>query len=189
MSAFDALMTFERETRALEQVAGRLGWDQETMMPPGAKDQRAEEMGAMQAAIHARRTDPRLADWLAAAEAEDEVGQAQLRHMRRDHARATRVPVALAVELARVTSTAQGIWAAARKDDDFSAFAPVLETVLALKREQAAALAEGGISMMLCWRIMSHRPRRGRSKRSSRPCAPGLWRSGSGRSRIRPARG
>ena len=144
MSAFDALMTFERETRALEQVAGRLGWDQETMMPPGAKDQRAEEMGAMQAVIHARRTDPRLADWLAAAEAEDEVGQAQLRHMRRDHARATRVPVALAVQLARVTSTAQGIWAAARKDDDFSAFAPVLETVLALKREQAAALAEGG---------------------------------------------
>jgi carboxypeptidase Taq len=144
MSAFEALMAFERETCALEQVAGRLGWDQETMMPPGAGAQRAEELGVMQAIIHARRTDPRLGDWLAAAQAEDEVGLAQLRHMRRNHARATRVPAALAVEIARVTSTAQGIWAAARKDDDFSAFAPVLQKVLALKREQAAALAQGG---------------------------------------------
>ena len=36
MSAYKDLMCFARETFALGQVAGRLGWDQETMMPPGA---------------------------------------------------------------------------------------------------------------------------------------------------------
>ena len=62
MSAYDALMEFQRETEALSQVAGRLGWDQETMMPRGAADQRSEEMAAIEGVLHARRTDPRLGD-------------------------------------------------------------------------------------------------------------------------------
>ena len=68
MSAYDKLMAFQRQTEALAQVAGRLGWDQETVMPRGAAEQRSEEMGAMEGILHARRTDPRIADWLAAAE-------------------------------------------------------------------------------------------------------------------------
>ena len=59
MSAYDKLMAFQRQTEALAQVAGRLGWDQETMMPRGAAEQRSEEMGAMEGILHARRTDPR----------------------------------------------------------------------------------------------------------------------------------
>ena len=30
MTAFDQLMAFQHETEALAQIAGRLGWDQET---------------------------------------------------------------------------------------------------------------------------------------------------------------
>jgi len=146
MSSFDALMAFTRETEALAQVAGRLGWDQETMMPRGAAEQRAEESGVLQSVIHARRTDPRIGDWLEAAQGEtlDQAGEAQLRHIRRDHDRLTRVPGDLAVALARLTSRAQGIWAEARATDDFTAFAPVLEEVLRLKRQEGAALADGG---------------------------------------------
>ena len=83
MTAFDELMAFERDTQALGQIAGRLGWDQETMMPRGAAPQRGEEMAAIEAVLHARRSDPRVADWLAAAVAPDEVGKAQLRETRR----------------------------------------------------------------------------------------------------------
>ena len=85
MSAYDDLMARERETQALAQVAGRLGWDQETMMPRGAAEQRSEESGAMQAVLHARRCDPRRGDLLAEAEAQvsEEVARTQLRHIRR----------------------------------------------------------------------------------------------------------
>ena len=69
MTAYDDLMAFQRETEALAQVAGRLGWDQETVMPRGAAGQRAEEMAAMEGVLHARRTDPWIADWLASATA------------------------------------------------------------------------------------------------------------------------
>ena len=144
MTAYDDLMARERDTEALAQVAGRLGWDQETVMPRGAVDQRAEESGAMESVLHERRCDPARGHLLAEAEEEVDPGDAeacaQLRLIRRDHKRATRVPADLAVALARVTSRAQGQWAEARAADDFGAFAPVLGEVLRLKRDEAAAL-------------------------------------------------
>jgi len=146
MAAYDDLMAFERDTQALAQVAGRLGWDQETMMPRGAAPQRADEMAAMETVLHARRMDSRVADWLGAIDDTklDQVGQANLRHIRRDFDRATKVPAALASRIAKVTSAAQGIWAQAREEDAFNSFAPTLAEVITLKREEGAALADGG---------------------------------------------
>ena len=143
-SAYDALMAHQRETEALGQVAWRLSWDQETVMPRGAAPQRAEEMAAIEGVLHARRLDPRVAEWLAAAEPATGVQRANLRLIRRGFERASRVPARLAAEIARVTSTAQGVWAEARAAEDFDAFAPVLAQVLRLKREEASALARDG---------------------------------------------
>ncbi len=144
MTAFDDLMAFQRETSALGQIAGRLGWDQETVMPRGAAPQRAEEMAAIEAVLHARRSDPRVAEWLEQADPQDEVGKAQLREIRRSYERTIKVPADLAKAIARVTSAAQGTWAQARADEDVAAFLPVLKEVVALKREEGEALAQGG---------------------------------------------
>jgi len=144
MTPYDSILAHERTTWSLAQVMGRLGWDQETMMPRGAAEQRGEESAALEEVLHARRTDPRLGEWLAAAEAPDATGEAILRHVRRNYQRNTRVPAALATELARVTSVAQGTWAEARARDDVAHFLPTLTRVIALKREEAAALAQNG---------------------------------------------
>ena len=144
MSAYRELMDHQRETEALGQIAWRLGWDQETVMPRGAAPQRAEEMAAIEGVLHARRTDPRLGEWLAQAEPASEAERANLRLIGRSFERTARVPARLAAEIARVTSAAQGTWAAARAAEDFAAFAPALTEVLRLKREAAQALAAGG---------------------------------------------
>ncbi len=144
MSAFDDLMEFQRDTEALGQISGRLGWDQETMMPRGAAAQRGVESAAIEAVLHERRCDPRVGEWLEAAEATDMAGRAQLREIRRGYERAGKVPAALAKRIAQVTSEAQGKWARARADEDMAAFQPVLSEVLALKREEGQALAAGG---------------------------------------------
>ncbi|GHG94729.1 carboxypeptidase M32 [Pseudodonghicola xiamenensis] len=144
MTAYDDLLAFTRDTIALGEIAGRLGWDQETVMPRGAADQRGEEMAAIESVLHARRTDPRVGEWLEVAEAPDEVGAAQLREIRRVYDRTMKIPAALATKLAQVTSVAQGKWAAARAAEDIAAFLPVLQEVVALKREEGAALAAGG---------------------------------------------
>lgn len=144
MSAFDELMAFQRETEALAQIAGRLGWDQETVMPRGSADQRGEEMAAIESVLHARRTDPRLAGWLSKAKASDAAGNRALDLISRAYLKQSRVPARLATELARMTSVAQGIWADARKTEDVAAFLPTLEKIVALVREKGQALADGG---------------------------------------------
>jgi carboxypeptidase Taq len=144
MSALADLLAFQRETEALAQVMGRLGWDQETMMPRGASLQRGEEMAALEGVLHARRTDPRIGDWLAAATPQTEGEAAQIRLISHSYSRACRVPGDLAAEIARVTSVAQGKWAAARRAEDLAGFLPVLGQVIALRRAEAGALADGG---------------------------------------------
>ncbi|MDE3028345.1 MAG: carboxypeptidase M32, partial [Paracoccaceae bacterium] len=144
MTAYSDLMAFQRDTEALGQIAGRLGWDQETMMPRGAADQRGEETGAIEGVLHSRRTDPRIGEWLEAAKPQNEVESAQLRHIRRTYEKQTRIPAVLATEIARVTSVAQGVWAEARRVEKVADFLPTLTRVVALKREEAAALAGNG---------------------------------------------
>ncbi|WP_339112668.1 carboxypeptidase M32 [Thioclava sp. GXIMD2076] len=143
MTAYQDLLSHLRETAALEKIAQRLSWDQETVMPRGAADDRAEETGALEAILHARRTDPRISDWLARAEARNEVEARVLDMASRDYNRAMRIPARLASELARLTSLSQGIWADARAAEDPSAFLPTFEEVVRLKREEAQALSDG----------------------------------------------
>lgn len=144
MSAFDDLLAFQRQTEALSSVAERLGWDQETVMPRGATEQRSEEMAAMESVLHERRTDPRIGEWLDQARPEDAEDQRILDLIARDFRRASRIPARLATELARQTSLSQGVWAEARAKDAPQEFLPVLNDILMLKREEAAALADGG---------------------------------------------
>ena len=144
MTSYDLIVAHQRETEALGKIMERLGWDQETMMPSGAADQRGEEMATLEGVLHARRTDPRLGDWLADAKAPDAAGARALELIARAYARNIKVPADLAKKLAQVTSTAQGIWAAARASDDVAAFLPTLSEVIALRRQEAACLAAGG---------------------------------------------
>lgn len=144
MSAFDDLISFQRQTEALSSVAERLGWDQETVMPRGATEQRAEEMAAMESVLHERRTDPRIGEWIEAADPQTPVEARTVELIARDFTRSSRIPARLASELARLTSLAQGIWAEARANDAPDDFLPTLDQVLMLKREAAAALADGG---------------------------------------------
>ncbi|WP_347310218.1 carboxypeptidase M32 [Defluviimonas sp. SAOS-178_SWC] len=144
MTAFTDLMAFQRDTEALSQIAGRLGWDQETVMPDGAAEQRGEEMAAIEGVLHSRRTDPRVGDWLEKAEAPDAAGARSLALIRRAYGRNAAVPARLASEIARVTSVAQGIWAEARAKNDVAHFLPTLDKVVELMREKGQALAAAG---------------------------------------------
>lgn len=144
MTAYASLAEHLRQITALEQIGGLLSWDQETMMPRIAAGQRAEQMGALEAVIHGLRTDPRIDAWCDAAEAPNAAGAVNIEQARRITRRATRVPAALAIELAKVSSEAQGIWADAREAQSFSDFAPTLTRIVALKREEAEAIRSQG---------------------------------------------
>ena len=138
--AFKKLTQFDNITRAVSSLAERSGWDQETIMPKGASEQRAEEVAAIQEILHSRRTDPQIGDWLERAQAEDQAGQASIRIIRNDYNNYTKIPIDLAVEIGRLSSEAHNSWLEARKNNQFSIFSPSLRKMVSLKREEGQAL-------------------------------------------------
>jgi len=99
---------------------------------------------------HERRTDDRIGDLIAEAEAEqrseDSPEAAQVREIRRDYEMATRLPAELVEEFAKLSSVSQHVWAEARQKSDFAAFRPHLEQLVELSCRKADCLGipEGG---------------------------------------------
>lgn len=147
-TAYSRLTEHLRSIGALDQVSGLLNWDQETQMPPRGADQRAEHCAAVAAASHALASAPALGEWLAELDGTelDEAAAVNVAQAARIHRRATRLPGALAADLARATAQAQTVWQAARTANSFRDFAPSLERLVALKRAEAAYLAGEGQS-------------------------------------------
>jgi carboxypeptidase Taq len=149
-SAYESLLAHGRETFLLGSTAALLSWDQETGMPKGAGGVRSKQLALLATLQHQRATDPRVAEWIAACEGDAELqadgdAAANVRELRRDHARATRLPAALVAELAEVESQAQQAWSEARARSDFGSFRPWLERMVALQQHKADCLREGSV--------------------------------------------
>ncbi len=144
-TAYEELTRHLHETAVLASASALLGWDQETYMPSRASELRGEQMAALSSIVHERRTSSKLGELLAACEAdpalaEDADAAANLREIRRDFARATKLPADLVRAFAETSSRAMHVWRDAREANDFAAFAPWLEKVVELNRRRAEAL-------------------------------------------------
>lgn len=144
-SPYNELQRHLRETATLSSAAAVLGWDQETYMPEKAAALRGEQMAALSALVHERRTSARVGELIAACQEDaalvaDEEAAANLRALRHDFDRATRLPTPLVRSFAQTTSRAMHEWRAAREAGDFGHFAPWLQEVIDLNRERAEAL-------------------------------------------------
>jgi carboxypeptidase Taq len=142
-SAWEFVAHAMAELRALGGAVGVLSWDQETFLPPRGGAARAEQLSVLQGIAHERLVDPRLGDALARAGDEvaaDPERMAALRALRFDRGRAVRVPGDLVRALARAQSEGVEAWREAREASDFARFAPRLEALVRLRREQADAI-------------------------------------------------
>jgi carboxypeptidase Taq len=142
-ASWETLSRAMSELRALAGVSGLLGWDQETYMPAKASAARGEQVAAIEGAIHDRLASAEVAEALARLEADpppDADRAAAVRELARDHAQAAAVPGDLVRAIARAQSEGLEAWKAAREGEGFGRFAPALTRMLALRREQAAAL-------------------------------------------------
>jgi carboxypeptidase Taq len=124
------------------EAGAMLGWDAAAVMPPGGAAARGDQLAVLAGLAHGLLTAPEVEDDLAAAGTPDDPWEAaNLRLMRREHARATALPADLVEAEARANSACEKIWRDARAQRDFALVAPSLATVLALVRERAGALS------------------------------------------------
>jgi carboxypeptidase Taq len=116
-------------------------WDQEVYMPPKAGPARGRQLATLSAMAHRMFTDQEMGRLLAVCQEEEESLPADdvalVNETAYDYERATKLPEAFVEKFAEEQSKAYEAWVAARKDSDFKTFAPHLETIVDLLRQQA----------------------------------------------------
>ena len=144
--AFEELCTLAREAALIESVEEMLGWDERTYMPPAAGEYRAEQMTFLSGLAHQKRTSKRLGELLGeltssnlAKDPHSDTG-ATIRELKREYDKQVKLPQSLVEELTRASVLGQQAWDKARQDNDFPAFAPHLEKLIRLKRQEADCL-------------------------------------------------
>ena len=145
-SDWDLLTEWMGTLADLAGTAGLLGWDRETLMPPGGSEGRARQLGTLAALRHREIVRPDIAEPLAAFQERsglDDDTRGMLRLAARERERALRIPESLVRELSEACSRCVSAWADARAADDFSAYAGPLALVVSLKRQEADAIAVG----------------------------------------------
>jgi len=143
-TAYDELLHHYREVKTLSSTAELLGWDQETMLPEGGVEYRSRQMAQLARMTHGMLTSSRIGELLDACEGDSTLtsdpesdAAANVREIRRDYDKATKLPQSLVEELAKTSSVAQHEWAKARKDSNFEHFRPWLEKIVGLLRRKA----------------------------------------------------
>lgn len=128
-----------RERALLRSTNALLSWDEATGMPVAGARHRADQHALLAGMARDLAADPQVGEWLTACSDDPDV-----KHWRRIHQRAARVPRRLIESLAKTCTLAREAWASARDANDGRVFKAQLSKVVSLKREEADALANGG---------------------------------------------
>jgi carboxypeptidase Taq len=138
------------EVSDVNRASAVLAWDQETYMPPGGVENRADQLTTLRRIAHIRFTAQEVGGLIDAAEHEvsglpfDSDEASLVRVTRRDYDHARKLPSDLVAEIARAGATARPVWEKAREDADFKLFAPSLEKNVELSKRVADALGYEG---------------------------------------------
>jgi len=130
----------------LQSTSALLEWDQQTKLPSGAGAYRSEQITFFAGEVHRLRTDEQLGQWIEEVSGIEEASDPHsvigctVAKVKKDYQRQVKLPARLVEELARACSEGHQIWVQARRDNDYSKFAPALQTIIKLKQEQADAI-------------------------------------------------
>lgn len=139
--ALDSLKTRFADLNALRSAVAIMAWDQQTYMPRGGGEARAEHMGVLSRLYHEMLVsdETRRALELAGSEAAGD-DAAMIRVFTRDLDQATKIPTELVEEKTKLAASGHEKWVEARTNSDFGAFAPMLERMFEIAREEAECL-------------------------------------------------
>ncbi len=144
----EALEKLKKELRVIANFHGAaslLHWDQETFMPPGGGDARAEQIALLETLAHEHLVGEKITSSLGELvnlsngkpnPSLSTENQRLAAETWRTYHRAAALPPDFVEDLSKTTSRAQQIWADARKKNDFQAFAPWLEKIIQLKHKE-----------------------------------------------------
>lgn len=134
------LRALEKQLYAYRYAQNVIDFDSETIAPGGSADGRAEACEVLARAAFDLLVNPETEALLkaAGADAETEQQQAEVRQLTRQYEEIARIPAAEYAAFTKLVQQSVPAWVAAKKNNDFTAFAPYLEKLVAARRAQAA---------------------------------------------------
>jgi carboxypeptidase Taq len=128
-----------KELSTIEQVSNMLGWDEQTYMPAGSYQARAQQNAFMAGLAHERLTSKEMGRLIRALKKQklSADGEAILRETERKYRRASSIPGDLVREITSVSSLGIDAWMRARKDNNFKELEPLLGKMIGLKARVA----------------------------------------------------
>ncbi|KAK3831354.1 MAG: putative carboxypeptidase [Linnemannia elongata] len=151
-SLYDQLSARLKDLNHLNGISGLLQWDQEVMMPSKAAASRAEQLSTLAGVSHEMQTSSVLGSLLEELEQRQDLSAelnpyelANIRLSRKTYKEETLLPVELVKANAALNSKSVGAWVEARKESDFSKFAPFLQDQINILRQKVAYKMKGGV--------------------------------------------
>ncbi|HEY3267511.1 MAG TPA: carboxypeptidase M32 [Armatimonadota bacterium] len=143
MTAMQALLDHLGLINDIEMAASVLGWDQQTYMPPGGAEGRAQQLATLSGLAHEWFTGEKTARLLDAAQPEADAMDPNsddaciVAATRRDYERSRKLPNEFVSAWTQDGIMANEAWRKARKANDFSAYLPHLEKMVGYARRAA----------------------------------------------------
>jgi len=135
------------EIRKIGSIEAILHWDQETYMPEGSGNIRAEQLAYLSFLGHQLHTGEKFRSLLQTV-VDMETGEplevqvdTEMRRLLyliwKDYKDASALPADFVEELSRHAAKSQQVWAKARQQNDYQTFAPYLEKMVQFKKQEA----------------------------------------------------
>ena len=130
------------EINDIGHAAAVLGWDQETYMPKGGINDRANQLSTLSKIAHEKFTTKEVGDLIQSVKEEerqdsDSNDSKLIKVLDRDYQKSVKVPSELVIEMSKAASLGQQNWAKAKQESDFLIFEPFLKKIVKLRQQYA----------------------------------------------------
>src|ERR1051326_7316136 len=142
-TSYERYRELMRKIADINYSAAVLGWDQETYMPPQGAEIRAQQLSTLAGIAHELSTGDELGDLLKKLNADDSLSEKEKKNVKqslKDYNDRKKYTTAFVQQMSRSVSEAFQAWQEAKNKSDFSLFAPKLEKLVKLKREECNIL-------------------------------------------------
>lgn len=140
-AAIEELNILEKNMHAYRHAMGVLSLDSATCAPAASAPARSETMGVLSEARYRLLVNPRTEEMLRTlreqAAALDVTVRRRVEVLWESYQDTTRIPVREYVDYSRLCAQADAVWHRAKEENDFAAFAPYLEKLVAYNRRFA----------------------------------------------------
>jgi carboxypeptidase Taq len=145
-SSYNELLSKTKDSTVLGTAIGIIHWDMETMMPPGAVEQRSEQLALLSRIHHQIATDPQIGKLLKTIQSSpkyETLSQIEKRNIyliNKSYLEQTSLPEKLVADLAKQEAVTVNVWKKAKAQKNFTMFKPDLQKLFDLNKQAAEIL-------------------------------------------------